>query len=44
MDLRLSGKIGNGIEITAALTDNNIPLQPDGTTQQIQDFDKVFIQ
>lgn len=44
LDLRLSGKIGNGIEITAALTDNNIPLQPDGTTQQIQDFDKVFIQ
>jgi len=44
LDLRLSGKIGNGIEVTAALTDNNIPLQPDGTTQQIQDFDKVYIQ
>jgi hypothetical protein len=44
LDLRLSGKIGNGIEITAALTDNTIPLQPDGTTQQLQDFDRVFIQ
>ncbi|MBK9329114.1 MAG: hypothetical protein IPM95_07335 [Sphingobacteriales bacterium] len=44
LDLRLSGKIGNGIEITAALTDNNIPLQPDGSTQQLQDFDKIFVQ
>ena len=44
LDLRLSGKIGNDIEVTAALTDNTIPLQPDGTTQQLQDFDRIFIQ
>jgi len=43
-DLRLSGLLGDGIEVSAALSDNSIPLQPDGNTQQLQEFDKIFIQ
>jgi hypothetical protein len=43
-DLRLTGTLGEDIEITGVLSDNSIPLQPEGNTQQLQEFDKVFIQ
>lgn len=42
LDLRLFGKIGDNVSIEAAMTDKNIPFQPDGTTAQLREFDKVF--
>lgn len=44
LNLQLNGQISSNLMLTAALSDANIPFQASGTTNQLREFDQVFIQ
>ncbi len=43
LNLQLSGKLSEHIGIMAAISDKNIPIQPEGNTQYVSSINNIFI-
>lgn len=43
MDLSISGNISDDLMLEARLTDQQMPFEPEGNTQRLQDFDRVNV-
>ena len=44
MDMQIAGKLSKDISILASISDHNLPIQADGYTQTLQEFDKIYLQ
>lgn len=44
MDLQITGKLSKDVSLLASISDHNLPIQADGYTQTLQEFDKIYLQ
>lgn len=43
LDLTLRGKVAGDLEVAASLSDQRLPFEPDGSTRELEDLDRVSI-
>ena len=43
LNMQIRGKLGDNYELKAVLTDQNVPLQPEGNTKTLNEIDNVYI-
>lgn len=44
LNLQLAGRLSDQTQIRASITDNSLPVQADGYTQQLREFDRVYLE
>jgi len=44
LDLQITGKISDNVNLRASLQDSNIPIQQNGYSQNLNEFDQIFIE
>lgn len=44
LNLQLDGQLTDDITLRAVISDQSVPFQPEGNTQALQEFDRVFVQ
>ncbi|HEX5131996.1 MAG TPA: hypothetical protein VFX92_05875 [Candidatus Krumholzibacteria bacterium] len=44
LEARVEGNLTPTIKVRALLSDNNLPIQPEGNTEELQYFDRVFVE
>ena len=43
LDLTVLGRVAGDVELQATLSDQQLPFEPDGTTRELQDLDRLFL-